>query len=79
MTNTQRTARANNATSTRIAGSASTGPADACSHQWTHPSDPPIARAIYAPVIGRLRYQMKGGETYTCLRCGSVRVVPPEP
>jgi hypothetical protein len=48
----------------------------ACSHQWVNPSDAPIERALYSPVIGPLRREMKPGTTYQCQRCDDTLTPP---
>ena len=46
-------------------------------HCWIDPTDAPIARAPYAPIIGPRRYHMKPGHTYRCRVCGAT-VTPEE-
>jgi hypothetical protein len=46
-----------------------------CSHCWIDPTDPPIARAPYSPVVGPRRHEMKAGVEYVCRNCGQ-RVTP---
>ena len=41
----------------------------ACSHVWIDPTDAPIERAPYSPVVGTARRQMKPGGTYVCREC----------
>lgn len=53
-------------------------PSRPCSHDWIDPSDPPIARASYAPFIGPLRREMKRGRTYRCRNCGMTLHIPAE-
>lgn len=40
-------------------------------HVWIDPTDPPIARAPYSPVIGDRRREMKRDRTYVCQLCGA--------
>lgn len=40
------------------------------SHCWIDPTDPPIERAPYSPVVGPGRRDMKIGTTYVCRECG---------
>ena len=50
-----------------------------CSHYWIDPSEPPIQRASYAPVVGPLRRQMKAGALYVCQNCKvELRPLPPK-
>lgn len=52
-------------------------PTPLCLHSWIDPSDPPIARAPYSPVIGDKRREMKPGMTYRCNNCQAIlRVMP---
>lgn len=44
--------------------------AEACSHQWVDPTEPPIQRAPYSPAIGTLRREMKQSTRYVCNNCG---------
>ena len=47
-----------------------------CSHAWIDPADPPIERAVYSPVVGSKRREMKVGRTYVCANCGREFRVP---
>jgi hypothetical protein len=49
---------------------------DTCSHEWIDPTEAPIDRAPYSPVIGPGRREMKRGKTYRCQRCGETLQVP---
>jgi hypothetical protein len=50
-----------------------------CSHVYIDPSDPPIQRAPYSPVIGPRRREMKPGTTYVCQNCGQSLTIPHSP
>jgi hypothetical protein len=50
-----------------------------CSHVWIDPTEPPIARAAYAPIIGPLRRQMKPGDAYRCRNCLTTLSIPAAP
>lgn len=39
------------------------------SHVWMDPTEPPIARAQYSPVIGPGRYEMRLDREYRCRVC----------
>lgn len=41
------------------------------SHTWIDPSEPPIQRAPYSPVIGTRLHEMKEGTKYVCRQCGA--------
>lgn len=45
-----------------------------CSHSWINPTDPPIQRSPYSPVIGPRRREMKEGTAYRCNNCGLAMV-----
>lgn len=47
-------------------------PAPPHTHCWIDPTDPPIARAPYSPVIGDQPHEMKSGRQYVCRECGAV-------
>jgi hypothetical protein len=47
-----------------------------CSHQWINPSDPPMQRAPYSPVIGTKRHEMKPGTQYQCAVCRATLTIP---
>jgi len=42
------------------------------SHCWIDPSEAPIERAPYSPVIGPGKREMKPGKRYLCRECGRV-------
>ena len=42
------------------------------SHCWIDPTEPPIQRAPYSPVIGPLRREMKRGHIYVCRVCKAI-------
>lgn len=46
------------------------------SHVWFDPTEPPIQRGAYSPIIGEGRRQMKPGHTYRCWRCGAELTIP---
>jgi hypothetical protein len=47
-----------------------------CSHNWVDPTEPPIARARYSPVVGPGRREMKDGVTYVCTNCHKSLTLP---
>lgn len=55
------------------------GAPPACSHRWMNPTDAPIARAAYSPVIGPRRREMTPATDYRCINCGAVLRTPPAP
>jgi hypothetical protein len=45
-------------------------------HAWVDPDDPPMQRALYSPVIGTKRREMKEGKTYQCQNCSRTLTIP---